>query len=74
MGESAKEILEVESYKGTVSRDFCFKFFSESSSPKPLKQIRNGPNAIMRGLGGKLIHEKTLSLKSLGTVSLKGLL
>ncbi len=23
--------------KGTVSRDFCFRFFPESSSPKPLK-------------------------------------
>ncbi len=23
--------------KGTVSRDFCFKFFHESPSPKPLK-------------------------------------
>ena len=25
------------SIKGTVSRDFCFRFFNESTSPKPLK-------------------------------------
>jgi len=47
--------------KGTVSRDFCIKFFHESSSPKPLKFVeifaRQGtPPVSLDATGGKFCH------------------
>jgi hypothetical protein len=39
-------------------------------SPPIFEKIRNGPNGILRGLGGKLIQEKKPEVENLVTLSL----
>ncbi len=68
-------------FKGTVSRDFCFRFIHESSSPKPQKNIRviwifskfasQGATSSINDSGGKFATGVTFSCEYLREFSKK---